>query len=170
MDEIDDAYDCVIDEGINNGLDYQDNENPQANLFNFTENQDQNQDIFHKEIIINCSEIDEDSTGDLKLSSLLIKNEENENVVQTEIKGSGQIQEIIELGCASYTNAIEFAKQEVMKIDSNANQMMVNLQLSQKAAQLMMKYQLGDAGVLFENMFPGLFNSFLGDESEDNKD
>jgi hypothetical protein len=141
--------------------------NPLSNLFGISEEQDDNgAEVFHKEVRINHSGTENNPSGYLVVKSTLRKNEENKNIIDTEILGTGQIQDIIELGCAVYTETIDFAKKKVLELDPNANPMMVDMQISQKAAQLIMQNQFGEIGGLVGNLFSGLLNSSDDDENK----
>ncbi|MDP4084906.1 MAG: hypothetical protein Q8934_09855 [Bacillota bacterium] len=151
-----------------------------ANLFGFGSGEDEDEEeqqqqpsVLQENVALSPlmeSEDDEKPDSHLKVITSFKKNNGQPPEIQSSLEGYGQIQDIIEIGCANYTYSLNYANMKWFEMVPNSNPMLVQLQTSQKAAELLMKYQLGDAGELMGQMLPELFSSFFGNNDDSEKE
>lgn len=152
-------------------------ENLFANLFGFASKEEQGEEQEPSVLLknVSLSPLIEDSDekkllSHLKVVTTLKKVEGQPPEIQSNLEGYGQIQDIIEIGCANYTYATNYANSKWLELLPDSNPMMVQLQTSQKAAELLMKYQLGEASGLMGQLMPDFFSSIFGNNDESGKD
>lgn len=149
-------------------------ENPFASLLSFGSNEgnkEQGPSVLKENISVSPileAKDDPKPITHLKVVTVFKKLDGQPPELESSLEGYGQIQDIIEMGCANYTYAINYANEKWLELLPDSNPLLVNLQTSQKAAELLMKYQLGDAGEMMGQMLPDLFDSFFGKQEESN--
>ncbi len=87
-----------------------------------------------------------------------------EEKVVSDVRGSGQIDDLIKLGCDSYNFALSHAIEKWLEAEPSRNRMEIQMLVYQRAMQYLMGAQFGNLGI--DDLFGQIFSKEDHDEEE----